>query len=404
MSQVEPHRRVVSGMRPTGALHLGHYHGVLKNWVRLQHEYECFFFIADWHALTTDYESTSGIRESSQRMLVDWLAAGVNPGSATLFVQSQVPEIAELHLLLSMITPNAWLERVPAYKDMQERLQERSASTYGLLGYPLLQSADILAYRAGLVPVGADQEPHVEIAREIARRFNFLYGRDEGFEQQAEAAIRKLGKKNAALYQLLHSAHRTHGDEGALETARALVREQAQLTLADKERLLGYLEGLGKSILAEPRSLLTETARMPGLDGQKMSKSGSNLIPLRADPEDVEKRVRTMHTDPARVRLTDPGEPERCPVWQLHQLYSDESVRDTVQLQCRSAGWGCLECKQPVIDAIIAEQAPIRERAEQYENNPVLLKRLLSEGTEKARDEVRSTLQDVREVMGLTGI
>lgn len=401
---MDSQRRVVSGMRPTGVLHLGHYHGVLKNWVKLQHEYECFFFIADWHALTTDFESPQGIRTSARRMLVDWLAAGVNPGSATLFVQSQVPEIAELHLLLSMVTPNAWLERVPAYKDMQERLQDRSASTYGLLGYPLLQSADILAYRAGLVPVGADQEPHVEIAREIARRFNYLYGRDEGFAAQAEAAIRKLGKKNGALYRQLLSAYQTHGDEDALATARAIVREQSMLTLAEQKRLMGYLDGIGKTILPEPHSMLTETARMAGLDGQKMSKSGSNLIPMRAEPDDVMKKVRTMHTDPARIRLTDPGEPERCPVWQLHSLYSSAEVCDKVQTNCRAAAWGCLECKQPVIDAIIAEQAPLRERAQQFEQSPELLQRVLAEGAEKARDAVRATLQDVREAMRLTGI
>ncbi|WP_430463031.1 tryptophan--tRNA ligase [Thalassolituus sp. LLYu03] len=391
-------------MRPTGVLHLGHYHGVLKNWVKLQHEYECFFFIADWHALTTDFERPEGIRASARQMLVDWLAVGVNPGSATLFIQSQVPEIAELHLLLSMMTPNAWLERVPAYKDMLDKMNDRSASTYGLLGYPLLQTADILAYRAGLVPVGADQEAHVEIAREIARRFNHLYGRDPGFEAQAEAAIPKLGKKNAALYRQLLTAYRTHGDDEALATAQVIVRDQSMLTLGEQERLLGYLEGIGKTILPEPRSMLTDAARMPGLDGQKMSKSGSNLIPLRAEPDDVEKKVRTMHTDPSRIRLTDAGEPERCPVWRLHELYSDDALRERVQENCRGAAWGCLECKQPLVDAIIAEQAPIRERAQQYEKNPDLLKRILAEGAEKARDEVRDTLVEVRDAMRLTGI
>jgi len=391
-------------MRPTGNIHLGHYHGVLKNWVRLQHEYECFFFIADWHALTTDYEHTAEIRESSRRMLIDWLAAGVNPGSTTLFVQSQIPELAELHLLLSMITPTAWLERVPGYKEMQDKLHDRSQGTYGFLGYPLLQGADIMAFRAGLVPVGLDQAPHVEMARELARRFNYLYGRDEGFEKQAEAAIRKLGKKNSALYRQLMDAHQTHGDDEALETARALVREQGQLTLAEKERLLGYLEGLGKNILAEPASMLTDTARMPGLDGEKMSNSSGNIIYLREEPEEVEKKIRTMQTDPARIRLSDPGDPARCPVWELHLLYSDEDAQHQVQSKCRHAGWGCLECKKPVAEAIIAEQKPIRERAEQYEKNPELLQRILAEGVEQARDEVRATLREVREAMGLTGI
>jgi len=401
---VEPHRRVVSGMRPTGSIHLGHYHGVLKNWVRMQYEYECYFFIADWHALTTDYEDVGNIRESSRRMLIDWLAAGVNPGSATLFVQSQIPELAELHLLLSMVTPTAWLERVPGYKEMQDKLHDRSQGTYGFLGYPLLQGADIMAFRAGVVPVGADQEPHVEMAREVARRFNYLYGRDEGFEAQAEAAIHKLGKKSSALYRQLLDAHQTHGDEDALETARALVRERGRLTLAEKERLLGYLEGLGKTILTEPHSILTDTARMPGLDGEKMSNSGNNIIRLREDPAEVERKIRTMQTDPARIRLSDPGEPERCPVWELHLLYSDDDAQQQVQNKCRNAGWGCVECKQPVAEAIIAEQAPIHERAAQYEENPELLQRILSEGTEQARDEVRATLREVREAMGLTGI
>ena len=401
---MDSHRRVVSGMRPTGELHLGHYHGVLKNWVKLQHEYDCFFFIADWHALTTDYEHSRGIRASARHMLIDWLAAGVNPGSASLFIQSQVPEVAELHLLLSMVTPAAWLERVPGYKEMQDRLHDHSQGTYGFLGYPLLQSADILAFRAGLVPVGADQEPHVEIAREIARRFNYLYGRDDGFEAQAESAIKKLGKKNAALYRQLHTAYQTHGEADALETARALVREQSTLTLAEQNRLMGYLEGIGKSILPEPRSLLTETARMPGLDGEKMAKSGGNMILLREEPDNVMKKVRTMQTDPARIRLADAGEPERCPVWQLHKLYSDEATCEQVQQQCRSAGWGCLECKQPVIDAIIAEQAPIRERARQFEDNPELLQRIVADGAERARDEVRDTLTEVREAIGLLGI
>ncbi|UXD87984.1 tryptophan--tRNA ligase [Thalassolituus hydrocarboniclasticus] len=401
MSSVDPQRRVVSGMRPTGQLHLGHYHGVLKNWVKLQHEFECFFFIADWHALSTDYETATGVRRSSRNLLIDWLAAGVNPGSTTLFVQSQVPELAELHLLLSMITPTSWLERVPGYKDQQEKLQDKNLSTYGFLGYPLLQSADILAYRAGLVPVGGDQEVHIEIARDIARRFNHLYGREPGFEANALAAVKKLGKKTSALYQQMRTAYISHGDVEALQTAQALVKEQSNLTLADKERLLGYLEGTGKNILTEPRALLTSEARMPGLDGQKMSKSYSNMIPLRAEPDDVVKKVRSMQTDPARIRLSDAGDPEKCPVWHFHKIYSDEATCERVQTNCRSAAWGCLECKQPVTDAIIAEQAPIRERAQQFEENPELLTRILTEGSERARDAVRSTMADVREAMGL---
>ena len=388
-------------MRPTGRLHLGHYHGVLKNWVKLQHEYDCFFFAADWHALTSNYERSGDIANSTWDMLIDWLAAGINPGSATLFIQSRIPELAELNLLLSMVTPQTWLERVPSFKDQQERLSDKEQSTLGFLGYRLLQSADILAFRAGLVPVGADQVAHIELAREISRRFNHLYGREAGFETNAQLAIKKLNKKVAGLYTQLRSAYLSQGDAEALATAQALVKEQSSLTLADTERLLGYLEGTGKTILPEPQVLLADASRLPGLDGHKMSKSNGNLIPLRAEPDEVSKKVRTMPTDPARIRLSDPGDPDKCPVWQFHLTYSDEATRERVQTQCRSAGWGCLECKQPVIDAIIAEQEPIRERARQYEGNRDLLRSIVVEGTEKARDEVRDTLEEVREAVGL---
>ncbi len=394
-------QRVVSGMRPTGRLHLGHYHGVLKNWVRLQHEYECFFFVADWHALTTHYESPGNIPEHTREMVIDWLAAGVNPGSATLFIQSQVPEHAELHLLLSMITPLGWLERVPTYKDQQEKLRELDLATYGFLGYPLLQSADILIYQAGLVPVGEDQISHVELTREVARRFNHLYGREPGFEEKAVAAARKMGKKNAKLYLELRKRYQEQGDHEALETARALLETQQNISLADRERLFGYLSGEGKVILPEPQPLLTESAKMPGLDGQKMSKSYGNTIALNDPPEVVEQKLRTMPTDPARVRRTDPGEPGKCPVWQLHQVYSDEETRLWVQEGCRSAGIGCLECKQPVIEAVLAELRPIQERAADYESDPEAIQAIIREGCETARDEARKTLDEVRHAMGL---
>jgi len=401
LSSVDSQQRVLSGMRPTGKLHLGHYHGVLKNWVKLQHEYECFFFVADWHALTTHYEDPYGIEQHTWDMAIDWLAAGVNPGSATMFIQSRVPEHAELHLLLSMMTPLGWLERVPSYKDQQEKLKERDLATYGFLGYPLLQSADILIYRAGLVPVGADQVAHVELTREVARRFNHVYGREPGFEEFSEAAIKKMGKKAAKLYRVLRKNYQEQGDHEALEKAQALLREQQNITIADRERLFGYLEGSGKVILSEPQSLLTPAAKMPGLDGQKMSKSYNNTITLRESPDSVQKKVATMPTDPARIRRTDPGEPAKCPVWQLHEVYSDERTQDWVQQGCRSAGIGCLDCKKPVIDAIVEEQKPIHERAKQYEDNPALVKSILLEGTEIARDAARSTLEDVREAMGL---
>jgi tryptophanyl-tRNA synthetase len=388
-------------MRPTGQLHLGHYHGVLENWVRLQHEYECFFFVADWHALTTHYENPSIIGDSVWDMVIDWLAAGVNPGSARLFIQSQVPEHAELHLLLSMMTPISWLERVPTYKDQQEALKEKDLATYGFLGYPLLQSADILAYKAGQVPVGEDQVAHVELTREVARRFNHLYGREHDFEEKSEAAAKKMGKKNAKLYKELRRKYQEQGDHEALETAQALLETQANITLGDRERLFGYLEGSGKIILPEPQALLTTASKMPGLDGQKMSKSYGNTIPLRADPKVVEQALRTMPTDPARVRLTDPGDPAKCPVWQLHDIYSNEDTCNWVQEGCRSAGIGCLDCKQPVIDAVLSELAPIRERAEEFIANPKLVRNIIAEGNEAARDVAKDTLEEVREAMGL---
>jgi tryptophanyl-tRNA synthetase len=389
-------------MRPTGQLHLGHYHGVLKNWVRLQHEYECYFFVADWHALTTHYADPSVIGESTIGMVIDWLAAGVNPGSATLFIQSRVPEHAELHLLLSMVTPLGWLERVPTYKDQQEKLKELDLSTYGFLGYPLLQSADILIYRAGLVPVGEDQVAHVELTREVARRFNHFYGREPDFEARAEAAVRKMGKKNARLYNDLRRRFQERGDREALQVAHALLEAQQNISLGDRERLFGYLDGGGKEILPEPEALLTPAAKMPGLDGQKMSKSYANTISLRETPDAVEQKIRTMPTDPARVRRNDPGDPAKCPVWQLHQIYSDDARRAWASEGCTSAGIGCLDCKQPIIDAIQAELEPMRRQAAEYEADLGAVYGIISEGCEKARDQARQTLDEVRAVMGLT--
>jgi tryptophanyl-tRNA synthetase len=335
-------------------------------------------------------------------MVIDWLAVGVNPGSASLFVQSRVPEHAELHLLLSMLTPLGWLERVPSYKDQQEKLHEKELDTYGFLGYPLLQAADILIYRAGHVPVGADQVAHVELTRETARRFNHIYGREPGFEAAAEAAIAKMGKKSARLYNSLRTAFQEQGDHEALEKAQALLREQQNISLGDRERLFGFLEGGGKMILAEPQALLTPASKMPGLDGQKMSKSYDNTITLREPLEQIAKKISTMPTDPARVRLTDPGDPNKCPVWQLHEVYSDESTREWVNAGCRSAGIGCLECKKPLSDAIVAELEPIQLRAVQYEKDPDVVRSIIAEGCETARETARETLHDVRSAMGLT--
>jgi len=395
------HARVLSGMRPTGRLHLGHYHGVLKNWVELQHEYQCLFFVADWHALTTHYDDPSDIPQSTWDMVIDWLAAGVNPKEATLFIQSRVPEHAELHLLLSMITPLGWLERVPTYKDQQEKLKEKDLSTYGFLGYPLLQSADILVYRAGLVPVGEDQVVHVELTREVARRFNHIYGREPDFEEKAEQAIRKMGKKSAKLFKKYRKAYQEKGDDEALAAARALLESQQNIGVADRDRLFGYLEGGGMVILPEPQPLLTRAPKMPGLDGQKMSKSYGNTIALGAAPDEVEKHLRTMPTDPARVRRNDPGDPKNCPVWQFHEVYSDARMQEWVQEGCRSAGIGCIECKQPIIEAVLNELKPIQDRAREYEEQPDLVRAIINEGCEAAREVARETMDEVRHAMSL---
>ncbi len=401
MDSSAPPSRVLSGMRPTGRLHLGHYHGVLKNWVELQHRHECFFFVADWHALTTHYDDPTLIPASVWDMVIDWLAAGVDCESSTLFVQSLVPEHAELHLLLSMITPLGWLERVPSYKDQQEKLKEKDLATYGFLGYPLLQSADILIYRASQVPVGEDQVAHVELTREIARRFNHIYGREPGFEEKAEAACKKMGKKAAKRFDQLRRAYQEQGDGEALVSGRELLDAQQNISSAERERLLGYLEGSGRLILTEPQPLLTKASKMPGLDGQKMSKSYGNTLSLREDLDSVENMIKRMPTDPSRVRRNDPGEPDKCPVWQFHLIYSDDETKSWVQEGCRSAGIGCLDCKGPVIEAVVAELKPMQERAAEFEAQPELVRRVIREGSEKARIVAQATMQEVRQAMSL---
>jgi tryptophanyl-tRNA synthetase len=393
--------RVLSGMRPTGRLHIGHYHGALRNWVRLQEEYQCLYFVADWHALTTHYEEPETVAETAWDMVIDWLAAGLDPNRSTIFIQSRVPQHAELTLLLGMMAPVGWLERVPTYKDQQQKLADRDLATYGFLGYPLMQGADILIYRANLVPVGEDQVSHLELVRELARRFNHLYGREPGFEENAKAAVKKLGSKKAKRYEALRTAFQEKGDEAALAEAKSLLEDTQNLALGDRERLFGYLEGSRRMILPEPQALLTATPKVPGLDGQKMSKSYGNAIFLREDPAEVTKKVRTMQTDPARVRRTDKGNPERCPVWALHQIYSDQATRDWAWQGCTTAGIGCLDCKQPVIDAIVREQAPMRERAQPYLDDPQLVRNIVADGCERARELAEETMQDVREVMGL---
>lgn len=401
MSSASTPQRVLSGMRPTGRLHLGHLHGVLKNWIVLQHQYECFFFVADWHALTTHYNDPRILKESVFDMVIDWLAVGVDPSASSLFLQSQVPEHAELHLLLSMITPLGWLERVPSYKDQQDKLRDKDLETYGFLGYPLLQSADILIYKAAHVPVGADQVAHVELTREVARRFNHMYGREPDFAERAEQAVRRMGKSAMREFAALRTAYQQDGSQQALEQGRSLVHAQQNLSASDKERLLGHLEGSGKSILVEPQALLTPAAKMPGLDGQKMSKSYNNTIALREPLDQVQKKISTMPTDPARIRRSDPGDPAKCPVWQLHEVYSDLATRDWVQGGCRSAGIGCLECKRPVVDAVIAELQPIQVRAADYEKNPDAVRAVLAAGAQRAQATAVQTMTDVRQAMGL---
>ena len=403
MNTPAPAGRVLSGMRPTGQLHLGNYHGALRNWVDLQYQYPCFFFVADFHALTTGYADTEQLPEFTHEMVVDWLAAGLNPGVATLFVQSHVPEHAELHLLLSMITPLSWLERVPTYKDQQAELAEKDLATYGFLGYPLLQSADILLYRPSWVPVGEDQVAHVEITREIARRFNHIFGQETGFEAKAEKAVAGLGGRQSSLYRELRRKFQEGGDTEALEKARGIVQANTRITVADRERLLGYLEGTSVAILPEPQVMLTPTPKLPGLDGRKMSKSYGNTIGLREDPDAVTQKLKTMQTDPARARRTDPGEPERCPVWSLHQVYSDEATHRWVEAGCRSASIGCLECKKPLIDRLVEDTTAMRKRAQEFEENPELVRNILAEGAEKAREAARETLDEVRRAMHLRG-
>lgn len=394
--------RVLSGMRPTGQMHLGHYHGVLKNWIELQNEYDSYYFVADWHAFTTHYADNIDLESNVSNMVVDWLAAGINPNTSTIFVQSKVPEHAELHLLLSMTTPISWLERVPSFKDQQEKLKTKDLSTYGFLGYPLLQSADILIYKAGLVPVGEDQVAHVEFTREVARRFNYVYGREPGFEEKAKLAVNKMGKKQAKLYRQLRKTYQETGDYESLVKAKALLGEQKNITLGDRERLLGYIEGLGKIILIEPEALLTKASKMPGLDGQKMSKSYENMISLRDEPEVITQKIKKMPTDPARVKLSDPGDPNKCPVWQMHQIYSPQTTLDWVVEGCTKAKIGCIECKGPVIDSVISELGPMQERIAKYQSNPNLIQEIIFDGSERARSVAKNTLEEVRDAMGIT--
>ncbi len=393
--------RVLSGMRPTGALHLGHYHGALKNWVRLQSEMECFYFVADWHALTTHYESREIIEKNVYEMVIDWLAAGLDPERCTIFLQSRIPEHAELFTLLAMGTPLGWLERVPTYKDQQEKLKDKDLSTYGFLGYPLLQAADILIYKAKYVPVGEDQASHVELTREAARRFNHLYGKEIDFEEKLLQTFQKLNPEQVKRFEKSRKKFQETGDLKSLEGALSFVHHEALLNAKDKERLEGYFKGTGSTILTEPQVLLTQASKLPGLDGAKMSKSYNNAIAIREEKATLEQKIRKMPTDPARVKRTDAGNPAKCPVWQFHQIYSDENTKAWVQKGCQNASIGCLECKQPIIEQILIEQAPMLERAERFLTQPKLVREIVDAGTQKARQTAQETMKDVRQAMGL---
>jgi tryptophanyl-tRNA synthetase len=393
--------RVLSGMRATGLMHLGHYHGALKNWIKLQSELECFYFVADWHGLTSHYDDPRIIATSTFEMVTDWLAAGLDPNKSTIFMQSQVPQHAELTLLLGMITPLGWLERVPTYKEQQENLKEKDLTTYGFLGYPLMQTADIVVYRANKVPVGEDQVSHLEISREIARRFNHIYGREPGFEEKALLAVKKLGGKLGKEYDALKTAYNQDGNTEAVQKAKALVAAAGSLSNAEKEMLQAFVTGARKVILPEPSALLTPTSKLVGLDGRKMSKSYGNGINLREPPESVDKKIRVMKTDPKRARRTDPGNPDDCPVWTLHQVYSDDARKAWVREGCTTAGIGCLECKQPIIESINAELAPIQARVLEIEAKPNYVREVLADGCAKARLAAEETMRDVRDAMGL---
>lgn len=386
--------KVLSGMRPTGALHLGHYHGVLKNWLQLQEQYQCYFFIADWHALTTHYEDHLDLEKMSIELMIDFLSVGMNPDKATFFIQSHVKEHAELALLLSMTTPLSWLERVPSYKDLQQSLCERNLLNVGFLYYPLLQAADILAYKADIVPVGEDQVAHIELAREIARRFNDTYGKPNDFLDLANHCISQINHNKKSQFVSLRKEYLENGNSEALNNAKLLIDEQ---DLSDKQKqiLRGYLENQGQMILNSPKSMLTETCKLPGLDGQKMSKSYNNTIFLREKEDDVSMKIRKMKTDPARVRKTDAGDPKKCPVFDFHKVYSSKETQQYVTKGCTNATIGCLECKSPLIDSINSELSNFRKTRNEFNDNKQILD-ILKIGAEKARDEASKTLKEVK--------
>ncbi len=401
----ERRRRVLSGMRPTGRLHIGHYFGALANWLRMQEEYDCFFFVADWHALTTDYADTSQVRANTLEIATDWLAAGLNPERCTMFVQSAVPDHAELHLLLSMVTPLGWLERVPTYKEQLENIKDKDLHTYGFLGYPLLQSADIVIYDADFVPVGEDQVPHVELTREIVRTFNGYYWGDvkrELFSDQNRASLTSiLHSKDAKSAGLVTGPAMTQ--EERLEIAREDIRRQVR-----EEGLANFKKRIGqkhrkffnfKKVLVEPAAMLTETPRILGTDGRKMSKSYNNFISLSESDESIRAKAKVMMTDPARKRREDPGNPDVCPVFSWHKLFSPSETIAWSDQGCRTAGIGCIECKAAMADNLIRWIEPIRSRRREYETNPDRVSEILRAGSKKARKAAGKTMRRVREAI-----
>jgi tryptophanyl-tRNA synthetase len=397
---VNKKNRVLSGMRPTGRLHIGHYFGALENWVRLQNDsqYECFFFVADWHALTSDYADTSQVAQNTIEIVTDWLASGLDPAKCTMFIQSSVPEHAELQLLLSMVTPLGWLERVPTYKEALDNVHDKDLHTYGFLGYPVLQSADIVIYDADLVPVGEDQVAHVELTREIVRRFDFFYG----FRIKPElfmAANVPFLSRYVHDAKILPANGKSFTDEQKREIADLLRREALEHgveNFLDSAKEYGHFFSR-TSILREPGSLLTETPRIPGTDGRKMSKSYGNFISLSESDVSIRTKTRLMMTDPARKRRTDPGNPDVCPVYDWHKLFSPPPTLQWAADGCRSAGIGCIECKAAMADHLIKWIAPVRARREEYAAHPDKVLRILDDGSAKARKVAQKTMTRVRE-------
>jgi len=393
--------RVLSAMRPNGRLHLGHYLGVLQNWQQIQYQYKCFFMLADIHGIINNYQASQQLSETMNEMVIDWLAAGVDPSQATIFIQSRVPEHFELASLLGVITPLGWLERVPSYKDALDELEHTDGNTYGLLGSPLLQSADILLYNSHYVITGEEQAANIELTREIARRFNHLFGREDGFEEKASASIKKLGIKKAALYAKLLIKYQQEGNDDALDTARYLLQDALNLSHGDRERLFAFLENKGKVFLQEPHILTGSSTRIVGTDGTQMSIIRNNTINIREKPEMVSSKIRGMITDPARIKRSDRGTPSSCPVWSLHQIYSTQEVSDWVEMGCLSAGIGCLDCKQPLIDAINLQQHELIEKAKPYQEDSTLVKRILSDGCGRAREIASTNLKSIKHAMNI---